>query len=125
MRSYRPRRPSRGPLWVTAYVACLILVLSFIGFEVLDIDGSDFVNPLRVAATIKVADPEQDLRRAALHPLSPAPLVMVALSRRAEQLQVKALVEGVRAEPFAPTPVGHEVRSMLPRSLLADPAPSA
>jgi hypothetical protein len=112
-------------LWVAAYVACFILVLSFIGFEVLDIDGSDFVNPLRVAATVKVADPEQDLRRAALSPLSPAPPLIVALSRRAEQLQVKALAEGVRAETLAPTLVRRQVRSMLPRSLLADPAPSA
>jgi hypothetical protein len=112
-------------LWVAAYVACLILVLSFIGFEVLDIDGSDFVNPLRVAATIKVADPEQDLRRVALHPLNPSLPVIVALSRRAEQLQIKALVEGVRAATSVPTPGRHEVRSLLPRSLLADPAPSA
>ena len=56
---------------MAAYSVCFILVLSFICFEVLDIDGSDFAGPMRAAATIKATDPPGDLRRAPLQTAIP------------------------------------------------------
>ena len=41
---------------MAAYVACFVLVLSFIFFEVLDVDGSDFGTFGRTAA-IKLTEP--------------------------------------------------------------------
>ena len=54
-------------LWLTTYVVCIGLVCSFILFEVLDIDGSDFPAPLSNLATpIKLAEPPHEIKRAFL-----------------------------------------------------------
>jgi hypothetical protein len=46
------------------YMASLALVCSFILFEVLDIDGSDFPTPVpRSVTAVKLADPPHDLKR--------------------------------------------------------------
>src|SRR6266571_3978135 len=63
MHRQRARRSARGLLWMAAYVVCVVLVVSFIFFEVLDVDGSDFASPMHAAATIKATDPPGDLRR--------------------------------------------------------------
>src|SRR3954470_11213980 len=91
----------KRPLWIAAYAVCVLLVVSFISFEVLDIDGSDFAAPLRTAMTIKVADPEHDLRRAVLQTPVVAPLVLSALSQGAETLQTQHVLERARGD--APT----------------------
>jgi hypothetical protein len=40
MRRLRPR--NRSPIWLTLYSIGLVCVLSFVFFEMLDVDGSDF-----------------------------------------------------------------------------------
>ena len=100
-------------------------MLSFIAFELLDIDGSDFARPLHAAMTIKVADPEHDLRRAALQTPIPAPLVLASLSPGAETLQTQHLGERARAGTPTRASTCRDFRSALPRSLLPDPVHSA
>src|SRR5690348_4235214 len=54
-------------LWLATYVVCIGLVCSFILFEVLDIDGSDFPTPPSTLATpIKLADPAHEIKRSLL-----------------------------------------------------------
>jgi hypothetical protein len=52
-------------LWLATYVVCIGLVCSFILFEVLDIDGSDFPAPPSTLATpIKLAESPHEIKRA-------------------------------------------------------------
>jgi hypothetical protein len=56
--------PKRSRRWLAVYSVCLIFVASFILFEVLDVDGSDFPRPLsRVLTIVKLAEPPQELKR--------------------------------------------------------------
>jgi hypothetical protein len=109
----RDRRPVRGPVWITAYAVCVLVVLSFIAFEVLDVDGSDFL----------VTEPEQDLRRAAFQTPIPYP-VLASLDAGFDARQVPRLIERPGAERPAHVTRSRHFRRTLPRSLLADPAPS-
>ena len=109
---------------MAAYGACVILVLSFICFEVLDIDGSDFASPMREAATIKATDPPQDLRRAPLQTTIPVQPV-VAVNEYGERLQVQHRVADACADTPAHPSLRRDFRSTLARSLLTDPAQSA
>ena len=120
------RRWPRGALWTATYVACFVLVVSFIFFEVLDVDGSDFQNPFRSATTIKVGEPEADLRRAPL----PLPLVVqpvfVMLNRHAEKLQAQDRMNAACADTPAHNSLRRDSRRTLARgSLLPDPSRSA
>ena len=108
---------------MAAYSVCFILVLSFICFEVLDIDGSDFASPMRAAETIKATDPPGDLRRAPLQTAIPTQPVVV--NEYGERLQVQHRVEDACADTPAHTSLRRDSRSTLARSLLADPARSA
>src|SRR5215470_7175997 len=54
-------------VWLATYVVCVGLVCSFILFEVLDIDGSDFpAPPSTVATPIKLAEPAHEIKRVLL-----------------------------------------------------------
>src|SRR5882724_5663181 len=80
----KARRRPYSALRTVAYVASLCLVLSFVLFEVLDIDGSDFVVPFRTDVTIKLTEPADDIRRsyrelAELPLIAPPAAVDVAL----------------------------------------------
>jgi hypothetical protein len=111
-------------LWLVTYVICMGLVCSFILFEVLDVDGSDFPAP-PTTTPIKLAEPAHEIKRALLS--GPAQLWML--------LSVVVLViETVRLRPAGvpvvavaqPGPRGRRgPRLVLPRASLADPAPSA
>jgi len=62
MRSLRPR----SRFWLPISILCAVLVLGFLLFEVLDVDGSDSPRPSR-SATAKLLDPPQNEgRRSAL-----------------------------------------------------------
>src|SRR5262245_17728558 len=50
------------------YPACTVLVFSFILFEVLDLDASDFPAPTKTTS-IKLVEPPHDLKRAATSPV--------------------------------------------------------
>jgi hypothetical protein len=119
----RDRRPVRGPVWITAYAVCVLLVLPFIAFEVLDVDGSDFANPVRSAMSLKVTEPEQDLRRAAFQTPISQPVVP-SLAPGSEQRETPRVVDRVGAETPARITISRDFRSALPRSLLPAPAPS-
>jgi len=116
-------RSARWPrLLLAIYLACLGLVCSFILFEVLDIDGSDFL-PLTQTEAVRPADPHHDdLKRVALVALAVGLLVRAAFA--AYVLARTARVERAavpRVRRFAPTPA---TRMLLARATLAD-APAA
>ncbi len=62
-------RSVRSSRWLLGfYVACMALVVSFILFEVLDIDGSDFPTaPVRSIRNAAAAEEAHDLRRVVPH----------------------------------------------------------
>jgi len=115
----RARRRPYSALRTVAYVASLCLVLSFVLFEVLDIDGSDFVVPFRTEVTIKLTEPADDIRRsyreAELPSIAPLAMVDVALY----------WLECLQQAPTLPHPRAARVRSRnsrspLPRASLGD-----
>src|SRR5438094_685613 len=72
-------RHRRSPLCLSLYAVCFVIVLSFILFEVLDVDGSDFQVPTGRNATLRATTTEEHanaLRRAPLIN-AVAPLVLV------------------------------------------------
>ena len=110
----------RSALRTVAYVASLCLVLWFVLFEVLDVDGSDFVVPFRTELTIKLAEPSDDIRRsyrelAELPLIAPPAAVDVALY----------CLERLQEAPSLPHSRAAQVRSRnsratLPRASLDD-----
>ncbi len=58
-------RCSRPRLWLVVYSICCLLVLSFILFEVLDVDGSDFPKPTNTVAVKLAESPSDGVRRTA------------------------------------------------------------
>lgn len=123
--TFMRRRRSRGPLWIAAYVVCFAVVLSFIFFEVLDVDGSDFWTPLHAASTIKLTEPPHEVRRAPLQVSIPAQAVTVVLNGHSQKLHARHSVDAARADTPAHTSLRRESRRTLARSLLPDPSPSA
>jgi len=116
-------RRARWPrLLLAIYLACLGLVCSFILFEVLDVDGSDFL-PLTQTEAVRPAESHHDdLKRVVLAALTLSLLLGAALA--AQALDGAARLERAaipRVRRFAPTPA---TRMLLPRAALAD-APSA
>jgi hypothetical protein len=113
-------------LWLTTYVVCIGLVCSFILFEVLDIDGSDFpAPPSNVATPIKLAEPPHEIKRALLSGPAQAWALLPFLIVLVEAAQLQRLGAPVGA-PSQPGPRGRRgLRIALPRASLADAAPSA
>jgi hypothetical protein len=113
-------------LWLATYVVCIGLVCSFILFEVLDIDGSDFPTPpSNVATPIKLAEPPHEIKRALLGAppqfwaLLPVAIVLIEAAGLG-RLGTPSLM------PSQPGPRGRRgLRISLPRASLADAAPSA
>jgi len=112
-------------LWLVTYVICIGLVCSFILFEVLDVDGSDFPTPPTTSTPIKLAEPAHEIKRALLS--TPAQIwillsIVVTLlegTRRLRQVGMPALAVA------QPGPRGRRAhRLALPRASLADPGPS-
>jgi len=112
-------------LWLVTYVICIGLVCSFILFEVLDVDGSDFPTPPTTTTPIKLAEPAHEIKRALL--AGPAQLWML-LSIIVLVIEGTGLCQvGVPAVTLTqPGPRGRRgPRLALPRASLADAAPSA
>ena len=111
-------------VWLATYVVCVGLVCSFILFEVLDIDGSDFPAPppSTVATPIKLAEPAHEIKRVLLsgvpHLWTLIAMVVVLL----DSARNRHAGAGLRV-PLRPGPRGRRgFRSMLPRASLADAA---
>ena len=113
-------------LWLATYVVCIGLVCSFILFEVLDIDGSDFpAPPSTVATPIKLAESAHEIKRTLLSGTallwSLVAMVMVLL----ESARIRRPGARLRVPP-QPGPRGRRgLRMALPRASLADTAASA
>jgi hypothetical protein len=124
----KPRRLSvklMATLWLVTYVICLGLVCSFILFEVLDVDGSDFPSPPATATPIKLAEPPHEIKRSLVtavpHYWSLLPLLIVLLESAALRR-----VGTPRHGSSQPGPRGRRgLRIALPRASLADAARSA
>lgn len=118
-------RRSRPGLWLALYTLAALCVLSFIAFEVLDLDGSDFQpakTPGRPSVSQSTSEEHaDDLKRAVIFvPLPTALLVVGALlsaitaAVRRERRDVRTAVRPTR-----------RLRTVLPRASLDSPPPSA
>ena len=126
MKKHRLRVKLMATLWLATYVVCIGLVCSFILFEVLDIDGSDFpAPPSNLATPIKLAEPAHEIKRTLLSDaaqLWAVVAVVVVLLERARLRQPGARLR----VPSQPGPRGRRgLRMALPRASLADAAASA
>ena len=113
-------------LWLATYVVCIGLVCSFILFEVLDIDGSDFpAPPSNVATPIKLAEPPHEIKRALLGAPPQFWALLPVVIFLVESAGLRRLGTPPRV-PSQPGPRGRRgLRIALPRASLADAAPSA
>ena len=107
---------SRGTwLWIALYALGLLCVCSFVLFEVLDVDGSDFETTSPKVA-IKLAEaPHEDLRLATLA----APVVFDVVEPRPAPATLERRGRRATVRPVAAS------RAALPRALLSDVPPSA
>jgi hypothetical protein len=110
------RRPWRW-LRLTTYYFSILLVLSFICFEVLDVDGSDVPVPSK-SPRIKLAE-SHDLRRTALASVQPW-----GGARAAPVDAHTPLLKPEDRDPIGPVPVpvSPRFRLTLPRAAPDDPA---
>jgi hypothetical protein len=114
-------RSARCPrLLLAIYLACLGLVCSFILFEVLDVDGSDFL-PFTQTEAVRPTEPHHDdLKRVALAALAVSLLLCAGFGARATAGSARVERAAIpRVRRFAPTPA---TRMLLPRATLADAA---
>lgn len=114
---------ARVNLSMAIYLAFVALICSFILFEVLDVDGSDFHPPTRSGGTLQASDHSDDLRRLCLQ--STGLTWLETATPRPEcghtPLGSHRLIEG-GAVPPAIDPLLYPVplaRSSLPRPLIA------
>ena len=113
-------------LWLMTYVICIGLVCSFILFEVLDVDGSDFpVAPSTAATPIKLVEPPHEIKRALLASAPQFCALFLAVVMVVESAGLTR--PGPRAFlPAQPGPRGRRgLRISLPRASLADAASAA
>ncbi len=115
-------RASQRLSWVPllVYLISFLLVISFILFEVLDIDGSDFpANPDAAGHWIRLSETEavHDLRR--LLPggseVVATPFVLLSADEPGPQRIPRAVRQAL------PERIEHRFRSVLPRASLEDP----
>ena len=115
-------RDTRPCLWLAVYALAFVCVLSFIAFEILDLDGSDLQSDPR-HATFKPAEAEHadDVRRASL---APADAVMAPVLPVLDDCPVpdERLASPSR-RPLPPT--WRAGARLLARASLADVPPAA
>ena len=107
-------------VWLTVYVACVLIVASFIFFEVLDVDGSDFpTHPTKMAARLSEAQ-HDDLKR----PWLQQP-VKIWTDAAALEIRLPDRHDRDVRVPALPQQPIRTHRAALPRAALPDAAPSA
>jgi hypothetical protein len=113
-------------LWLATYVVCIGLVCSFILFEVLDIDGSDFpAPPSTVATPIKLAESAHEIKRTLLSGAALLWSLVAVVVVLLESARIRRPGSRLRVPP-QPGPRGRRgLRMALPRASLADAAASA
>ena len=114
-------KDTRPSLWLAVYVLALLCVLSFIAFEVLDLDGSDFQTDPR-HATFKPAEAEHDddARRASLVPVDAVVAPVIAML---DDRPVRDRLASTSSRPLPPT--WRPGACLLARASLADVPPAA
>jgi len=113
------RRPG-GWLRLTAYYLSILLVLSFICFEVLDLDGSDFPVPSKTLS-IGMAE-SQELRRIA--PASVQSWVGGPLTAVDDSMPLLIPEKSQATGPVRVLVIFQPSRLTLPRAALDDPLPA-
>ncbi len=113
----------RSGVWLSIYVLCVAFVCSFILFEVLDIDGSDF--PTGSAPTaVRTAEPPHDEIKRALLPTASDLHVLAAVPATRQRECVAALADSAALQP-SPFLSPRAYKPLLPRASLSDIPPSA
>src|SRR5438445_9847926 len=116
-------RHRRSPLCLSLYAVCFVIVLSFILFEVLDVDGSDFQVPTGRGATVRATTTEEhaDAMRRAAFISTVAPLLLLA---SLGLLASPAAVRQMGPPPATATGIGtsRRYRTLLARASLPAPA---
>ena len=106
--------------WLTIYVFCVLVVASFIFFEVLDVDGSDFpTHPTQMVARPAEAH-HDDIKR--LWMQQPVKIWTDAAGLEIVRPERSDRDAPAAASPRQPT---RQHRVALPRAALADVPPSA
>jgi hypothetical protein len=106
--------------WLTIYVFCVLVVASFIFFEVLDVDGSDFpTHPTQMAARPAEAH-HDDIKRLWLQ----QPVKIWTDPGGLEMERPERSDRDVPAATFPRQPI-RQHRAALPRAALVDVPPSA
>ena len=106
--------------WLTIYVFCMLMVASFIFFEVLDVDGSDFpTHPTQMEARLAEAH-HDDIKRLWLQ--QPVKIWTGATILEMERPERSDRDVPATASPRQPI---REYRAALPRAALGDVPPSA
>lgn len=113
-------RVGRSALGLGIYSLCIVFVFSFLLFEVLDIDGSDF--PSQVTQAVAAESPHADARRLHLD-IARDWIVLPVLPDMAEPVSVVGSLFVVPATPPVPRSPGRDHRLLARASL--DVPPSA
>jgi hypothetical protein len=100
-------------VWLTIYVVCMLMVASFIFFEVLDVDGSDFPTPPQMDA--RLAEAHHDDIKRLWHPLK------IWTDSAAPEFQGTDREESDTPVLASPRPSIRRYRAALARSALFDP----
>jgi hypothetical protein len=107
-------------VWLTIYVFCILMVGSFIFFEVLDVDGSDFpTHPTQMAARLAESH-HDDIKR--LWFQQPVKIWTDAATLEIQRPEPSDRDVPAMASPRQPI---RQHRAALPRSALVDVPPSA
>jgi len=121
LRDMRPRFAlGRSGIWRSIYVLCVVFVCSFILFEVLDVDGSDF---RRADADRRPGcrAPHDEIKRTLLQTTSDLHVAVLATQ---EQDGVAGSVDSVALRP-SPFVSPRACQCLLARASLGDIPPSA
>jgi hypothetical protein len=113
----------RSVVWLSIYVLCVVFVCSFILFEVLDIDGSDFPIGSAPTAVRAVEPPHDEIKRALLQTASDLH-VLAAVPATRQRDCVAALADSTALQP-SPFLSPQAYKRLLPRASLSDIPPSA
>jgi len=122
----RVRRRPGAIVTLAALAACLLLLSSFIVFEVLDLDGSDFPRPTRTIGSLgpNLTEPPHDVKRGQVYQNS-MPFVVPPTLRLAGWTGVADFQRRVLSTLALGHHAARAARVTLPRSSVPEPPPLA
>ncbi|PYN91997.1 MAG: hypothetical protein DMD91_33105 [Candidatus Rokuibacteriota bacterium] len=123
MIAFTALRDTRPSLWLALYALTMLCVLSFIAFEVLDLDGSDFQpDPRRVSFKPAESEHDSDVRRASFIPVNAAVVSLIAAADERLAGDEGPAAPSTRPQP---PPIWRPARALLARASLGDVPPAA